>query len=162
MVVVGIDPATYELGVGVIEVTRNDKITLLDVKHISVSKKQGLGERLGFIYNEIAKIITKHNPDYVGIESQYLAINPSAFRKICYSVGVIWAAVLLNSDAEVVILESSKWRKVALGNGRASKKDAVQQMAKKFQLKPSQYEEDDFEALGVAVAVAKLTETKQQ
>lgn len=160
MIIMGIDPATYELGVGVIKVAKNGRITLHDVQHISINKGQDLDERLGIIYDKVSALIKKHKPDYVGIESQYLAVNPDTFRKVCYSVGVIWVAVLLHSNAKVLILESSKWRKVALGQGGASKRDVIEQMAKKFKLDPKQYKDDDFEALGIAVAVAKLGKLK--
>lgn len=156
MIIIGIDPATYELGVGVVNVDKDGEINLLDVYHISTRKCKTMKARLEAIYDEISRIIRKHKPDHVSIESQYLAINPDAFRKICYSVGVILVAVFLNSEAEISIIEASRWRKVALGKGNASKKEAVKQMSQLFNLNPSDHREDDFEALGVAVATARL------
>ncbi len=156
MVIMGIDPATYEVGIGIVKSSEMNRIDFLDVHHVSVKERTPLSKRLKIIYSEMSKIVKKYEPDYVMIESQYLGKNPDSFRKICYSVGVIWIAALLNSNTNVNTIEPKKWRKLALGKGNASKKDAIKQMSQYFNLDPADYKEDDFEALGIAVATAKL------
>lgn len=155
MIIAGVDPATKNVGIGVLELTEGG-LKVLDVRPIA-AKHDNLHERFIHIYSETSSVFQKYKPDVVAIESQYLAVNPHAFRVISYSVGIVWASAITFSDAQVEILEAKRWRKLAFGNGNASKKDCIHNVKEMFDLsKFSGLREDDYEALGIAVAMANL------
>lgn len=154
MKVMGIDPATKRLGVGIVKITRGGRIKLVDVTEVS-TLKDNLHERLEYIHIEVGKLLKSHKPKSIGIESQFLGMNPKSMRLVCYSVGVVWASIFDHvRDADVTIYEASKWRSLALGRGNASKEEAIEAVSSMFDLNPSSLTDNMAEALAIAVATA--------
>lgn len=154
MIVVGVDPATYELGLAAVRV-ENGTMSLVDAKHISVDDKKELMPRLEYIFYEAHEFYKRNEPDCIVIESQYLH-NARAMRIIAYSVGVLAVAGLLAKPSiPIEIIEAKKWRKVAFGDGNLSKDQVVRMTKEQFGLDVD-ITTDVAEAIGIAMAGAKL------
>ena len=74
MKILGIDPGTVVMGYGVIE-SDGDAIALVDFGAIKVPEKAEIGERLSLLYNQLTKVIKKHRPDAIAIESPFMSKN---------------------------------------------------------------------------------------
>lgn len=161
MIIVGIDPASKTVGVAVIDASVDqDKPIILERRSIS-AKQSKAEDRLVDIYWEITELFKKYQPDYVGIESQYMRRNPRTLKVLAFASGVIWASALANTNAEIHILEATQWRRYLLGEGKGSakKEDVVKYLASKYDLSETDQKSDvdSLEALGIALAVLNLT-----
>lgn len=161
MIVAGVDPATKELAISFLE-KKKDKIELIDVFQIS-THEDSLPDRLGYIYDEATKLFKKYQPEHIGVENQYLSFNPHAYRLICYSVGVLCAASFASCDAKITVIEAKKWRRLALGEGKggAKKQDVIKAIKDRFGLDESGYTDDQFEAIGIGVAMCEILDGKK-
>ena len=74
MIILGIDPGTATVGVGVIECD-GVKLTHLYSGWIETSKDDGAGKRLLKIHQEIGEIISEHKPEVMAIERLFFFIN---------------------------------------------------------------------------------------
>ena len=79
MIIIGIDPGTATTGFGVIQTTtpkhlpqnRNEKPKVIDFGCIITHPSGTAEQRLRIIHSEIEKLITKHQPDILSVESLY-------------------------------------------------------------------------------------------
>lgn len=155
MIIAGVDPASRNTGFAVIDASKDKPIIL---KRVTITAKQSNAEeRLVDIYWDLSKLFKRYQPDYVGIESQYLRQNPSTLKLLAFSAGVAWASALANTNAEIQILDATKWRKLLLGkgHGKAKKDDVVKYLVNQYNLPETgrNADVDSFEALGIALAV---------
>lgn len=127
MLVLGIDPGSYQCGWGVIKKDGN-KFTHIDHGVIILSKKDLLHERLGQLFTSTSSIIEKYNPSILAIEKSFFAKNASVAMKLGQVRGVIIVAGALKN---ILVSEYSPNEiKLALvGFGHASKLQ-MQKMAK--------------------------------
>ena len=127
MRVLGIDPGTLTSGYGI--VTEEDhKLFHVVSGGISPSAKQPFPKRLGKIYDELEKIITKYKPQAVVIEDLFVSNNIKAALKLGHARGVaILAAV--NAGLPVYEYAPAEVKQAVVGTGKAEKKQ-VQSMVK--------------------------------
>lgn len=157
MKILGIDPGTATVGIGVIECD-GEKISALDFGWIETPKENGSGERLLQIYNETRDLIRKHNPDVIAIEKLFFFINARTAMAVAESIGVIKLA----AETEGKKVESYAPLQVKLaiaGSGKADKKmvkSAVRSILKVRSPRKKKTHFDDLcDALAVAICYAK-------
>ena len=80
MTILGIDPGTALIGYGLI--TSGKKPECIDYGCIETPKTKGKGERLCLLEREVEKLLTKHSPDVVAIESLFFAKNTKTAIKL--------------------------------------------------------------------------------
>ena len=125
MRVLGIDPGTVRLGVGIVE-SNGNSYRLVHYDVLKLSSNQDMCERLGKIYNYIKEKIAQYNVDAVSIEDVFISINPRSALKLGQGRGAAIAAAV---EMGVAVFEytPSQIKKAVSCNGSASK-DQVSNM----------------------------------
>jgi crossover junction endodeoxyribonuclease RuvC len=119
MIILGIDPGTLITGYGVIDV-RNGMRTMIDCGTVRNRPDRSMPLRLKEIYERVAAVIEKHQPDEFAIETAFCGKNAQSALKIGHARGVsILAAVLRQLPTSEYAPREVK--KVVTGNGAASK-----------------------------------------
>ena len=121
----GIDPGTYNMGVGVVNVDR-DALSLVDANVLKVRRGIARSERLHQLYSELLKYIALYEPDEVAIEEPFVARNVQS----AIAVGQAQAVAMIAAAAAGLNVASYAPREVKLavtGFGHSSK-EQVQEM----------------------------------
>lgn len=163
MIIIGIDPGTAITGFAVIKTkipkhlpqNGNEKPKVLDFGCILTHISSPMEERLMIIHNEINKLIKKHQPDLMSIESLYFFKNLKTAIPVSQAKGVI---LLSAAQKNIPVFEFTplQVKMTIVGYGKAEKKQ-MQEMMKKlldlsgFNLKERGRKKDDAtDALGIA------------
>lgn len=156
MKILGIDPGTATIGIGLIECNSNG-FSVIESGWIQTPKENGAGERLLQIYKETTALIRKHHPDIIAIERLFFFINAKTAMSVAESMGVIKLA----AETEKIKVETYPPLQIKLsitGNGRADKKmvkSAVRSILKVRSPKKKKTHFDDLcDALAVAICCA--------
>jgi crossover junction endodeoxyribonuclease RuvC len=158
MIILGVDPGSAITGYAIIKKQKGCKIpiSVIDFGCITTEQSFSAGDRLKKIYKELAKLIEKHNPDLISVESLFFFKNLKTVMPVSQTKGVI---LLAAAQKKIPVCEFSPLQiKMAIvGYGRAEKKQ-VQEMIKRmldlngFDMKKNHRKKDDaFDALGVGV-----------
>ena len=157
MKILGIDPGTATIGIGVIECDGTN-LSAIDFGWIETSKDDGDGKRLVQIHQKMKELLQKHQPDVVAIEKLFFFINAKTAMAVAESIGVIKLA----AESESMKVESYAPLQVKLavaGSGRADKKmvkAAVRSILKVRSPKKKKTHFDDLcDALAVAICYAR-------
>lgn len=89
MRVLGVDPGTIKLGYGVVDV--NGKMQMVDCGVLKLPSRIPIEERLGSLYVELGKIVSRHRPDEVAIEEPFIGRNVRS----AFSIGRAQAIAIL-------------------------------------------------------------------
>ncbi|MEK7540770.1 MAG: crossover junction endodeoxyribonuclease RuvC [Patescibacteria group bacterium] len=159
MIIIGIDPGSVIVGYCIIKKNKNRSLEVIDFGCIITDKFTTTGERLKKIYKEITKLIEKHRPEIVSVETLFFFKNLKTVMPVSQTKGVI---LLAAAQKKIPLFEFTplQIKMTITGYGRAEKKQ-VQEMIKKtvdisnFDLKKNNRKKDDaFDALGVAICAA--------
>ena len=121
----GIDPGTYDMGVGVV-IADSDELTLVDADVLKVPKGMPHAERLHRLYMQLSEYVAKHKPDEIAIEEPFVARNVRS----AIAVGQAQAVALIAAAASGISVQTYPPREVKLavtGFGDSSK-EQVQEM----------------------------------
>lgn len=155
----GIDPGVARLGYAFIEIKRKgEKLKTIDYGCIITSPDFSAGERLVKTNNELNKLIKKHKPNVLAVESLYFFKNLKTAMPVSQTKGVI---LFTAAKKKIPVLEFTPLQmKMAItGYGRAEKKQ-VQKMIKillGLEEKPkdkNKRKDDATDALGIAICGA--------
>jgi len=161
MIILGVDPGSVITGYAIIK-KQKGKIPCLEVVDfgcIITDKFATTGERLKKIHKEIKKLLEKHKPEIVSIETLFFFKNLKTVMPVSQTRGVI---LLAAAQEKIPVFEFTPLQmKMAIaGYGRAEKKQ-VQEMIKKtiditkFDLKKNNRKKDDaFDAIGMAICAS--------
>ena len=127
MIILGIDPGTRITGYGVIRYTNNSFIKITSGS-INLPSDKPIPHRLEIIYNELNKIIKRHKPDELAIETAFYGKNVQSAMKIGYARGVSILCALHN-NIPTSEYSPREVKKSVVGKGSASK-DQVLYMIK--------------------------------
>lgn len=164
MIILGIDPGVALMGYGVInKIQGQEKPKVLDFGCIATSKSDSAGQRLSIIYTELNKLIKKHKPQIMSVESLYFFKNLKTVMPVSQAKGVVLLAAAKH-NIPVCEFTPLQVKMTVVGYGRAEKKQ-VQEMTKQlldlsaFDVKEKDRKKDDAaDALGIALcAVLKKT-----
>lgn len=158
MVILGVDPGTATVGYAILKVSPENKQKIETIDFGCITTECGLpaGDRLKTIHREVSKLIDKHKPNLMSVESLYFFKNLKTVMPVSQAKGVI---LLAASQKRISVLEFTplQVKMAVVGYGRAEKKQ-VQEMIKKildlskFDLKENNRKKDDAtDALGVAL-----------
>jgi len=162
MIIIGVDPGSVITGYAIIKKEKGENgpvLKVVDFGCIITDKFATTGERLQKIYKEIIKLIEKHKPDVMSIETLFFFKNLKTVMPVSQTRGVI---LLAAAEKKLFVYEFTPLQmKMAIaGYGRAEKKQ-VQEMIKKtvdltgFDLKENNRKKDDaFDAIGVAICAS--------
>ncbi len=148
--ILGIDPGLTRCGIGIIELAKGRKVSLVDVRVLVSSKDEPLDSRIGSIGNELDVLIKKHRPDVVAIERVFSQQNLSSVMGTAQISGV--AIFLANKYSIPLAMHTPTEVKAAVtGSGRAGKAQVGQMVAKLLGLKEVPKPADAADALAIAI-----------
>lgn len=161
MIILGIDPGSVITGYAIIEKIRGQEqcLKVIDFGCIITEKFDTTGERLKRIHSEVTKLIKKHKPEIVSIETLFFFKNLKTVMPVSQTRGVILLAAAENKK---LVFEFTPLQiKMAIaGYGRAEKKQIQKMIEKtidlsKFDMKKNNRKKDDaFDAIGVAICAS--------
>lgn len=149
MRVLGIDPGSETLGWGVVEGSGSN-YSLVDHGVVRSSTKLAFSKRLQNVYNGVADVIDRFQPDTLAVEDTFYAVNVSVALKLGQVRGVM---LLLAEQRGLAIAEYSPRliKQTVVGYGNAEKHQ-VQEMVKvllKMRSVPTPHDAAD--ALAIAI-----------
>lgn len=155
MVYLGIDPGTATTGFGIIKQTapRKQEYEILEFGVISTSKKDTDSKRLQILYEDIATLLKKYKPDFVGVEKLFFTKNQTTAMTVSQARGVV---LLACQQAGVQLLEFTplQVKNTLCGYGKADKKQVQRMVQQTFKLKAIPKPDDAADALAIAVCAA--------
>lgn len=151
--ILGIDPGSRKTGYGLIENTGN-RIHHLASGCIRLNAKHPLSDRLSILSRELEQLIEEFRPDCGVVEKIFFAKNAQSALTLGHARGVI---LLKFSERNLPIHEyqTLKIKQTVVGVGRADK-DQVQHMVKILLNLQNKLQEDEADALAVAITHAHL------
>jgi crossover junction endodeoxyribonuclease RuvC len=119
-IVLGIDPGTAVTGYGVVSLTEDGKLSLLECGVIRTSSGEPLPNRIRDVFIEIREIIERFNPSSVAVEEVFQGKNVKSALSLGHARGAILLAAALQ---ELPIAEYSPRaiKKAVVGTGSATK-----------------------------------------
>ncbi|MEK7202133.1 MAG: crossover junction endodeoxyribonuclease RuvC [Patescibacteria group bacterium] len=151
--ILGIDPGSGRLGLGLIEII-GGKPNLIHYDCIVTTPNSPEPQKLSFIYYEMVKRFNEIKPDLIAIEMIFFANN----AKTAFAVGQARGVVLLaaqQANIEIVEIAPLRLKKVLLGNGKAKKKD-VQNFVRHYFSVDEKKKLGDDAADAVAIALSQV------
>jgi crossover junction endodeoxyribonuclease RuvC len=159
MKILGIDPGTLVMGYGLIE-SDGSETALVDYGAIAVPQRFEIGERLNYLFKEILKVIRRHKPNIIAIESPFVAKNVKSAMAIGRAQAI---ALLAASRQRIPTCEYSPAKiKLRVTNYGASSKEQVQEMVRlQLGLEEAPQPNDAADALAVALCHVQEMHTNE-
>ena len=154
MKILGIDPGTVVMGYGVI-VSEDDELALVDFGAITVPEHSQIGERLSHLYNELLKVIQRHQPDAVAVEQPFVAKNVRTALAIGRAQAIAILAAAVKGIPTFEYTPAQVKQRVA--NYGASSKEQIQEMVR-LQLGMAEVPQPNDAADALAVAICHAQE----
>ena len=154
-IVMGIDPGSRITGYGIISVLGNH-YRCLDYGAIRCHGRGGqtsFGQRLKTIHHELLRLLRRHAPAVVAVETVFHAVNARSALQLGHARGV---ALLAAAELEIPLVEYSplEVKKSVSGVGRATKEQVQTMVRILLKLKESPQPNDAADALAVALCHA--------
>ncbi|MFY9712030.1 MAG: crossover junction endodeoxyribonuclease RuvC [Microbacterium sp.] len=151
--VLGIDPGLTRCGVGVVDVDRTRRGTLVHVGVIRSSPDAPIGERLAIIAAGIREVIAAHQPDAVAVERVFAQQNTHTVMGTAQASGV---ALLLAAEAGLPAATHtpSEVKAAVTGYGSADKRQVQAMIARILRLDAPPQPADAADALAIALCHA--------
>lgn len=149
MKVLGIDPGSETLGWGIVEGS-GLKYNLVDYGTVKSSPKEEFSKRLLKIFDGVADVIWKHQPDTLSIEEAFYANNVSVALKLGQVRGVV---MLAGEKAGIEIAEYAPRlvKQTAVGYGNAEKHQVQEMVRVLLRMKTIPQPHDAADALAIAI-----------
>ena len=149
MRVLGIDPGTFRMGVGVVD-SEGDKLQLAHYGVLSPRKADPLPQRLFSLFVELSQVISDYSPSEVAIEEPFAARNIRAAMAIGSAQAV--AMVAAAQSGLPVFNYAPRRVKQAVTDHGGSSKEQVQEMVRiLLELDSVPDSSDAADALAVAI-----------
>lgn len=152
MITLGIDPGTSLIGYGVIEVT-GKKYKAVEFGAFRTASGIKNIDRVSQVFDFFNKLIKKHKPDRVGIESLFYFKNAKTVTSVSEIRGVLLLAAAKNG-VKVFEFNPLQVKQSVSGYGRAEK-GQIQKMVKLIlELETEPKPDDVADALAIAICCA--------
>lgn len=151
--VLGIDPGLTRCGVGIVDVDRARRATLVHVEVVRTSPDAPIGERLAGVAAGIRAAIEQHTPDAVAVERVFAQHNTHTVMGTAQASGV---ALLLAAEAGLpaVTHTPSEVKAAVTGYGSADKRQVQSMIARILRLDSPPEPADAADALAIALCHA--------
>lgn len=153
MRILGVDPGLTRCGVGIVDLGRSRKLTLVHVGVLISPKEANLDSRIGTIGAELAQIIDSHAPDAIAIEKVFSQQNLSSVMGTAQISGV---AIFLAAQRgiRVAMHTPTEVKAAVTGSGRAKKSQVGEMVARLLGLPEVPKPADAADALAIAICQA--------
>jgi crossover junction endodeoxyribonuclease RuvC len=149
MKVLGIDPGSETLGWGVVK-GENLKYKLVEYGTIKSSPREKFSKRLLKIFDGVADLIWKFQPDVVSIEEAFYAVNVNVALKL----GQVRGAVMLAGEKaglEIAEYAPRLVKQTVVGYGNAEKHQVQEMVRVLLRLQTAPEPHDAADALAIAI-----------
>ena len=148
--ILGVDPGLTRCGIGVIDLGKSRKTTLVYVGVIESSKEGELDARIGLIGTVLESQIVKFAPDVIAIERVFSQQNLNSVMGTAQVAGV---AIFLAHKYQIPIAmhTPTEVKAAVTGSGRAGKAQVGAMVAKLLDLKEIPKPADAADALAIAI-----------
>ena len=151
--VLGVDPGLTRCGLGVVDVERNRRATLVAVGVVGTEAGTALDSRLLVISDAIELWLDTHQPDVLAVERVFSQLNVSTVMGTAQASGVVIAAAA-RRGIPVALHTPTEVKAAVTGSGGANK-DAVGKMVTKIlRLEAPPKPADAADALALAITHA--------
>lgn len=157
MLILGIDPGTARLGYGLVEASKT--IKYVDSGCLETVLETPMPERLFYLQGEIGKLLAKHKPDVLAIETLFFGVNTKTAMAVGQARGVVLAEAA-RYHVPVFEYQGLSVKFTITGFGRAKKKE-IQAGVKKI-LKMRKIIKPDDAADGLAIAITHYLKSQCQ
>ncbi len=148
MIIMGIDPGTAITGYGILKLTK-DKVLPIAYGVINTPKEDTLPKRLAKIYNSLAHIIDKYQPEEIAIEELFFSKNAKTAISVSHARGVILLACEM-AEKKIFEYKPVVVKKTVTGHGKADKKEMQKMVTLLLGLKEIPQPDDAADALLIA------------
>jgi crossover junction endodeoxyribonuclease RuvC len=147
--VFGIDPGSERTGYGCVH-TDGQRHQLIACGAIGLSSRASFPQRLHAIHLALGRLLEKHRPDCVAIESIFHAVNARSALKLGHARGV---AMLAAVEAGVPLVEytPAEVKRAVVGYGRADKHQVQQMVRLLLGLEQAPTPHDAADAVAIAI-----------
>lgn len=150
MRILGIDPGTATTGYGIIEITDNGSIEVINYGIIQTTPKSPMPERLKIIFQDIQVLIENFKPDILSIEELFFFKNSKTVITVSQARGVILLAASL-ANLEIAEYTPLEVKVTLTGYGRADKSEMQNCVKEMLDLKTIPRPDDAADALAIAL-----------
>lgn len=149
MLALGIDPGTAICGYGLVKLQGNT-LKAIDYGAIETSAKLNAQDRLAIIYRDLTTLITKYQPDILGVEQLFFNKNVRTAMAVGQARGVVLLCAALNNVplAEWTPLQV---KQSVVGYGKATKEQVIFMTERLLNLPNKPHPDDVADALAVAI-----------
>lgn len=155
MVILGIDPGTARIGIGIIKKAKNNPEHIFHTC-VETDKKLEISERLAIINKELKKIIKRFKPERAAVEELFFFKNV----KTAISVGQARGVILLTiKQAEIPLFEFTplQVKQSVVGYGKAEKRQVQKMVRAILAIKEIPKPDDAADALAVALCAERIS-----
>ena len=156
MLVLGVDPGTYKMGIGLVE-SDGESYSLRLSDALSPPRKAELAVRLGWLHGRMEELVAEIRPDVVAVESPFVGRNIKAAISVGQAQAV--AMVAAASHGIPVSMYAPREVKKAVTDNGGSSKEQVQDMVQFLLDLPDPLEPSD-RADAAAVAICHINNTQ--
>src|SRR6478609_3354294 len=153
--ILGIDPGLQTTGFGVVDATGHTLTYVASGTITTTHLDRGnLPARLKVLFDGIAQVKQRYQPDVAAVEIVFVNVNPQATLLLGQARGACVTA-LVSCDLAVAEYTALQMKQAVAGTGRAGKGE-VQQMVKRLLQLPGLPGKDAADALGLAITHAHV------
>ncbi len=155
MRILGIDPGLQTTGFGVIDATGHALHYVASGTISTMHVERGdLPARLKVLFDGIAEVKTRYQPDVAAVEIVFVNVNPQATLLLGQARGACVTA-LVSCNLSVAEYTALQMKQAVAGHGKAAKAQ-VQEMVKRLLKLPGLPGKDAADALGLAITHAHV------
>jgi crossover junction endodeoxyribonuclease RuvC len=161
MRILGIDPGLQTTGFGVIDVTGHALTYVASGTITTTHLDRGdLPARLKVLFDGIAEVKARYEPDAAAVEIVFVNVNPQATLLLGQARGACVTA-LVSCDLSVAEYTALQMKQAVAGHGKAAKAQ-VQEMVKRLLKLPGLPGKDAADALGLAITHAHVGAARER
>ncbi|WP_337006068.1 MULTISPECIES: crossover junction endodeoxyribonuclease RuvC [unclassified Microbacterium] len=151
--VLGIDPGLTRCGVGIVDVDRSRRGTLVHVGVIRSAPDAEIGDRLAIVAAGIRSVIAEHRPDAVAVERVFAQQNTHTVMGTAQASGIA-LLIAAESGLPAATHTPSEVKAAVTGYGSADKRQVQAMIARILRLDAPPQPADAADALAIALCHA--------
>lgn len=151
--ILGLDPGSVHTGYGLVEKT-GSRVRKLDCGRISCRREMSLPRRLGYLAEELDRLIDRTEPQLVVLEALFHGRNTRSLIVLAQARGAL-LSVLARRGLEVQEYSPAEVKSAITGNGRAGKEQVSRMVGLLLGVDGGKLTADATDALAVALCGAR-------
>jgi crossover junction endodeoxyribonuclease RuvC len=151
--VLGVDPGLTRCGIGVVDVERNRRASMVAVGVVGTSPEETLDRRLLVIATAIDEWLDRYEPDVLAVERVFSQLNVSTVMGVAQASGVVIAAAA-RRGIPVALHTPSEVKAAVTGSGRADKDQVTAMVTRLLRVTDPPRPADAADALALAITHA--------